>query len=87
MTDIKEPVTQVALGKAHILALTNKGHVYTFGINHKGQCGREFIHGPNRDGIFYFHSLNNLFIKLFRMYHWDLIKCYLSALCSLFSIF
>lgn len=50
VSDIKEPVTQVALGKAHIVALTNKGHVHTFGINHKGQCGREFIHGPNRDG-------------------------------------
>ncbi|XP_054723026.1 E3 ubiquitin-protein ligase MYCBP2-like [Uloborus diversus] len=49
VTDIKEAVTQVALGKAHIVALTNKGHVYTFGINHKGQCGREFIHGPNRE--------------------------------------
>lgn len=50
VNDIKEPVTQVALGKAHIVTLTSKGHVYTFGINHKGQCGREFIHGPNRDG-------------------------------------
>ncbi|KFM80172.1 putative E3 ubiquitin-protein ligase MYCBP2, partial [Stegodyphus mimosarum] len=49
VTDIKEPIIQVALGKAHILALTNKGHVYTFGINHKGQCGREFSHGANRE--------------------------------------
>ncbi|KAG8179148.1 hypothetical protein JTE90_015337 [Oedothorax gibbosus] len=49
VSDIKEPISQVALGKAHVLALTNKGHVFTFGINHKGQCGREFIHGPNRE--------------------------------------
>ncbi|GFY47108.1 hypothetical protein TNIN_284731 [Trichonephila inaurata madagascariensis] len=49
VSDIKEAVTQVALGKAHVLTLTNKGHVFTFGINHKGQCGREFIHGPNRE--------------------------------------
>ncbi|GFT99092.1 hypothetical protein NPIL_245402 [Nephila pilipes] len=49
VSDIKEAITQVGLGKAHVLALTNKGHVFTFGINHKGQCGREFIHGPNRE--------------------------------------
>lgn len=35
-------VTQVALGKAHAVALTSKGIVYTFGINNKGQCGRDF---------------------------------------------
>jgi len=35
-------VTSVALGKAHGVLLTNTGHVYTFGPNNKGQCGREF---------------------------------------------
>ena len=35
-------VTQVALGKAHVVALTRDGEVYTFGMNNKGQCGREF---------------------------------------------
>lgn len=35
-------ITQIALGKAHAVALTSKGHIYTFGINNKGQCGREF---------------------------------------------
>jgi alpha-tubulin suppressor-like RCC1 family protein len=35
-------VTQVSLGKAHAVAPTNKGQVYTFGINNKGQCGRDF---------------------------------------------
>lgn len=35
-------VSTVALGKAHALALTNKGHVHSFGINNKGQCGRDF---------------------------------------------
>ncbi|VVC90679.1 unnamed protein product, partial [Leptidea sinapis] len=33
---------QMALGKAHAIALTNLGQVYSFGINNKGQCGREF---------------------------------------------
>lgn len=33
---------QVSLGKAHAVALTGFGQVYTFGINNKGQCGREF---------------------------------------------
>lgn len=35
-------VVQVALGKAHIVALTRDGDVYTFGMNNKGQCGRDF---------------------------------------------
>lgn len=42
-------VTCVALGKAHALALTNKGHVYSFGINNKGQCGRDFIPQGNKE--------------------------------------
>lgn len=33
----------MALGKAHAVVLTKKGTVYTFGINNKFQCGREFI--------------------------------------------
>ncbi|XP_052746686.1 E3 ubiquitin-protein ligase highwire [Bicyclus anynana] len=37
-----ERITQVSLGKAHAAALTNSGEVYTFGINNKGQCGREY---------------------------------------------
>ncbi|XP_064076475.1 E3 ubiquitin-protein ligase MYCBP2 [Vanessa tameamea] len=37
-----ENIIQVALGKAHAIALTNFGDVYSFGINNKGQCGREF---------------------------------------------
>lgn len=32
---------QVALGKAHIATITTDGKVYTFGINNKGQCGRQ----------------------------------------------
>lgn len=43
MTSLKEvDVRKVALGKAHSVVLTSKGHVYTFGINNKGQCGRDF---------------------------------------------
>lgn len=50
VTELKDVVvTNVALGKAHVVALTNKGHVYTFGINHKGQCGRDFSHGSNKE--------------------------------------
>ena len=42
MLGIKEgKVVNVALGKAHGVALTDKGIVYTFGINNKGQCGRD----------------------------------------------
>lgn len=35
-------MTQVALGKAHAVVVNNKGQLYTFGINNKGQCGRDF---------------------------------------------
>lgn len=38
---LKENVVKVALGKAHGITLTDKGTVYTFGINNKGQCGRD----------------------------------------------
>lgn len=37
-----EFVTQIALGKAHAVALTSKGQVFTFGINNKYQCGRDY---------------------------------------------
>ncbi|XP_059170813.1 E3 ubiquitin-protein ligase MYCBP2-like isoform X4 [Physella acuta] len=43
-------VAQVCLGKAHAVVLTTKGQVYTFGINNKGQCGRDFSsHGATKD--------------------------------------
>ncbi|KAJ8937054.1 hypothetical protein NQ314_012048 [Rhamnusium bicolor] len=44
-----EFITQVALGKAHAIALTSKGQVYTFGINNKYQCGREFTSSNKED--------------------------------------
>jgi len=34
-------IVQIALGKAHAIALSAKGHVYSFGINNKNQCGRD----------------------------------------------
>lgn len=41
VTDIMDQhITKVALGKAHTVALTNRGLIYTFGMNNKGQCGR-----------------------------------------------
>ncbi|VDH90727.1 E3 ubiquitin-protein ligase MYCBP2, partial [Mytilus galloprovincialis] len=46
VTDLKDTVaTQIALGKAHAVVLTDRGQVYTFGINNKGQCGRDFLPG------------------------------------------
>lgn len=35
-------VEHVSLGKAHGAVITSKGNLYTFGINNKGQCGRDF---------------------------------------------
>ena len=50
VTDLKDvSVTAIALGKAHAVALTSKGQVYTFGINNKGQCGREYSTGASRE--------------------------------------
>ena len=44
VTDLADiSVASVALGKAHGVVLTTRGHVYTFGINNKGQCGRDFV--------------------------------------------
>ena len=43
-------MTQVALGKAHVVALTRDGEVFTFGMNNKGQCGRDFM-SPQKDFI------------------------------------
>jgi E3 ubiquitin-protein ligase MYCBP2 len=40
---IKDRIVKVALGKAHGVTLTDKGVVYTFGINNKGQCGRDLF--------------------------------------------
>lgn len=53
---------QVALGKAHAVVLTNFGQVYTFGINNKGQCGREF--GYTKESKYYdlyYHSQRSSF--------------------------
>ncbi|KAA8587942.1 hypothetical protein FQN60_001136 [Etheostoma spectabile] len=42
VTDLKgQSVTQVAMGKAHTCVLTKSGEVWTFGVNNKGQCGRD----------------------------------------------
>lgn len=51
VTELKDViVSQVALGKAHAVVLSNKGHVYTYGINNKGQCGRDYVVGAAREG-------------------------------------
>ncbi|XP_050038840.1 E3 ubiquitin-protein ligase MYCBP2 [Dermacentor andersoni] len=50
VTGLKDvAVSQVALGKAHVVALTTDGRIYTFGINHRGQCGREFSYSSSKD--------------------------------------
>lgn len=32
-------ITRVAMGKAHCIALNNRGQIFSFGLNNKGQCG------------------------------------------------
>ncbi|XP_039221567.1 E3 ubiquitin-protein ligase MYCBP2 isoform X6 [Crotalus tigris] len=42
ITDLKGHfATQVAMGKAHTCVLMKNGEVWTFGVNNKGQCGRD----------------------------------------------
>ena len=43
-----QTITGVSIGKAHIVVLSSNGDVFTFGINNKGQCGREFPVIPPR---------------------------------------
>ena len=33
---------QIAIGKAHLITLSKNGDIFTFGMNNKGQCGRDF---------------------------------------------
>lgn len=47
-------MTTVALGKAHGILLTNRGLVYSFGLNNKGQCGRDFTTVAAKEGNFRF---------------------------------
>ena len=43
MSELKDVTVQsIVLGKAYGVVLTSKGHIYTFGVNNKGQCGRDF---------------------------------------------
>lgn len=37
---LDQHITRCALGKAHCVAVNTKGHLFTFGLNNKGQCGR-----------------------------------------------
>ncbi|KAK7473507.1 hypothetical protein BaRGS_00035260, partial [Batillaria attramentaria] len=50
VTELKDVmVSQIALGKAHAVALSSKGQIYTYGINNKGQCGRDFTQASSRE--------------------------------------
>lgn len=42
-------IKSIALGKAHAVALSEQGHIYTFGINNKGQCGRDYVAGAAKE--------------------------------------
>ncbi|KAJ8666974.1 hypothetical protein QAD02_008636, partial [Eretmocerus hayati] len=52
VSDLKDVhIVSISLGKAHAAILTDKGHLYTFGINNRGQCGRDFsaAHSSNKE--------------------------------------
>ena len=62
VTDLKDVIiSQISLGKAHAVTLTNKGLVYTFGINNKGQCGRDYSPGATKEGKFILEPCQLLF--------------------------
>ncbi|KAG8137644.1 hypothetical protein E2320_004879 [Naja naja] len=56
ITDLKGHfATQVAMGKAHTCVLMKNGEVWTFGVNNKGQCGRDtgaMSHGGKVESLF-----------------------------------
>ena len=57
-------VVDVALGKAHVVVLTREGHVWTAGVNYKGQCGRNdrtstFKQSADGKRVFMTSSSNN----------------------------
>ncbi|CAG0913072.1 unnamed protein product [Notodromas monacha] len=42
VTDLKHvKIVEVAMGKAHVVAIGSDGALYTFGMNNRGQCGRQ----------------------------------------------
>lgn len=43
-------VAKAVLGKAHCVAVSARGEVFTFGLNNKGQCGRVFIKSGTGSG-------------------------------------
>jgi alpha-tubulin suppressor-like RCC1 family protein len=43
----RSKVVKVAAGRAHTLALTNDGDVFSLGNNSQGQCGRLVIENEN----------------------------------------
>lgn len=52
VTDISDQhITRVALGKAHTVALNDKGQIFTFGMNNKGQCGRSMKGKPLQNDV------------------------------------
>lgn len=42
-------ISQISMGKTHNVVVTNQGHVYTFGANNLGQCGRADLSIHYRD--------------------------------------
>ncbi|CAH2103304.1 unnamed protein product [Euphydryas editha] len=76
-----ENIIQVALGKAHAIALTNFGDVYSFGINNKGQCGREFGYAKEKP----YPNRNNSIKEEARLcpgvHSWSIEYCRVCVLC------
>ena len=85
VTDLKDVhVTQVSLGKAHAVALTNKGQVYTFGINNKGQCGRDFA-SQIKEGMVYLNVIYVGELKILNLSQF--MSDRLGTVCHFFSLF
>ncbi|XP_059059876.1 E3 ubiquitin-protein ligase MYCBP2 [Achroia grisella] len=77
-----ERIKQVALGKAHAVALTHFGLVYTFGINNKGQCGRDFGFAKERNlGTPRRQSGNKEEVNLCTTHTWVTEYCRICVIC------
>jgi alpha-tubulin suppressor-like RCC1 family protein len=87
VTDLRHvQIVAVAMGKAHIAAVSSEGVLYTFGMNNRGQCGRHQSSTPvsGRHTCILYSAVNQLvlvtvksvrwFSRLADLSFWDLYK-------------
>uniref|UniRef100_A0A671QW42 E3 ubiquitin-protein ligase MYCBP2 n=1 Tax=Sinocyclocheilus anshuiensis TaxID=1608454 RepID=A0A671QW42_9TELE len=75
-------VTQVAMGKAHTCVLTKSGEVWTFGVNNKGQCGRDTGAMSQAGKAFGVENMATARQYNPGMHKWKLDQCMVCTVCG-----